>query len=211
LAEWNTCCGECAPDKPCTTTGNTGLELTQHVDTLCTVGLIPPPSPPRHLLRLITHPLLLRHYPLLRRATVLLVAVIAMSSAAPSSSSEGESSAAGSGAVHSVHSAIHSNQYAQQAGQFLSPNYQSPFFDCLTDPTGCLLVCLCPCVVIAALKSNLDSRPQSLVDLCCCANPYQMRQTIRAKYSIPVRHSHRRTWKEEDKVQVEQRKHRTSC
>ena len=111
-----------------------------------------------------------------------------MSSTASTSGSDASSSAGGSGAVHSVHSAIHSNQYAQQAGAFFSPDYQSPFFDCLTDPTGCLLVCCCPCVPMAALKSGLDSRQQTFVDLCCCPNPYQMRQTIRAKYGIPVRH-----------------------
>jgi len=99
--------------------------------------------------------------------------------------SHSDSSAAPASSSDNMNSKIVDNQYAKQATGVLSPGYNEPLFGCLSDPTGCALVCCCPCVPVAALKANLDNRPVTLLDFCCISNPYQLRQTIRSKFNIP--------------------------
>jgi len=85
----------------------------------------------------------------------------------------------------SIHSKIVSNPYAKQATGIFSPGYDEPLCGCFSDPTGCALVTCCPCVPLAALKANVDNRHVTLMDFLCCPHPYQLRQSIRAKFSIP--------------------------
>ena len=89
-------------------------------------------------------------------------------------------------ALDKANAALTTNEFAQKAGGFLSPSYQEPFFGCFSDPLGCALSCCCPCVVLATLRANLDGRRVTLVDYVCCPNPYQNRQSLRAKFAVPT-------------------------
>ena len=87
-------------------------------------------------------------------------------------------------ALDKAHATLTTNEYAQRAGSFFSPSYQEPLFGCFSDPVGCALTACCPCVVLATFRANLDGRKATLVDYACCANPYQSRQSLRAKFAL---------------------------
>jgi Cys-rich protein (TIGR01571 family) len=55
-----------------------------------------------------------------------------------------------------------------------------------TDITGCIVSCCVPCVVIAVTDTLLEERDTGVFDYLCCANGYQTRQRMRAKYSLPM-------------------------
>jgi len=74
------------------------------------------------------------------------------------------------------------NEHMQKAHGFLSPGYDESLFGCFDDVFGILFTCCLPCLPMAAVKSNLDERPCTVVDAVCCPNSYQNRQTLRSKY-----------------------------
>src|SRR4051794_21817585 len=55
---------------------------------------------------------------------------------------------------------------------------------CMSDTTGCALVCCCPCVVAGSLRAQLDERACTPFDALCMSSGYQIRQQTRAKYKI---------------------------